>query len=342
MKQVPILGILASREMTMKKKPHQSWNMRTLTFAAAVVAATVFQAPFTPAASAAEILRIGATQPIDSLNPFVSDSDYSSVMYQYVYPHLTEYDAKLQIVPSFATKWEVSEEGKVWTFHTIPGAKWSDGEPLTAKDAAFTFNMIRKFQTGTTGKLAGWVAHMADAQASDDNTLVLTYKLPVANVLTQLQALPILPRHVWEPLTEGNGEQISTFPNTAPVVAGGPFVLTKHDNEQIALFARNPNWWGKKKPVIDGFGLQFFANDDAMITALVTDKLDMIGEQTPPTAVETLKKAGMTVLSGPSVGMKTLIINTSPDKPKNRELLDPKRLSTRSSGSGSRRPVRPS
>lgn len=308
----------------MKKKPHQSWNIRTLAIAAAVAAAAVFQVPAIPSASAAEILRIGATQPIDSLNPFVSDSDYSSVFYQYVYPHLTEYDAKLEIVPSFATKWETSADGKVWTFHTVANAKWSDGEPLTAKDAAFTFNLIRKFQTGTTGKLAGWVAHMEDAKATDDNTLVLTYSLPVANVLTQLQALPILPQHIWEPLAEGDGEQIPTFANAAPVVAGGPFMLTKHENEQIALFARNPNWWGEKKPVIDGFGLQFFANDDAMITALVTDKLDMIGEQTPPTSVETLKKAGMTVLSGPGVGMKTLIINTSADKPNNRELLDAK------------------
>ncbi|MDH6233909.1 peptide/nickel transport system substrate-binding protein [Mesorhizobium soli] len=307
----------------MNKKPHQSWNNCILTLAATMITVVALQFPSAPTASATEILRIGTTQPIDSLNPFVSDSDYSSVTYQYVYPHLTEYNAKLEIVPSFATRWETSTDGKTWTFHTVPGASWSDGEPLTAMDAAFTFNMIRKFEGGATGKLAGWIAHMTDAKATDDNTLVLAYELPVANVLTQLQALPILPQHVWEPLMEGNGEQISTFPNSAPVVSGGPFMLTRHDNEQIALFARNPNWWGEKKPIIDGFGLQFFANDDAMITALVTDKLDMIGEQTPPTAVETLEKAGVTVSSGPGVGLKTLIINTNPDKPKNRELLDP-------------------
>jgi len=308
----------------MRTKPRQSWNTRVLTFAAAIAAASVLQAPFVHTALASEILRIGATQPIDSLNPFVSDSDYSSVMYQYVYPHLTEYDAKLQIVPSFATKWETSADGKTWTFHTTPSARWSDGEPLTAKDAAFTFNLIRKFQSGATGKLAGWVAHMTDAKATDDDTLVLTYDVPVANVLTQMQALPILPRHIWETLAEGDGEQIPTFANAAPIVSGGPFALVRHDIEQIALFKRNPNWWGEKKPVIDGFGIQFFANDDAMITALVTDKLDMIGAQTPPTAVDTLKNAGMNVLSGPGVGMKTFIINTSAGKPNNRELLDPK------------------
>lgn len=307
------------------KKTSWRGNIRATALVALITAAAAsFQTAAVPQATAADILRIGATQPIDSLNPFVSDSDYSAVVFQYVYPHLTEYNGKVEIVPSFATKWETSADGKTWTFHTVPGATWFDGEPLTARDAAFTFNMIVKFQSGTTGKLAGWVAHMKEATATDDNTLVVTYEQPVANVLTQLQALSILPEHVWAPLTEGNGEQISTFPNAAPIVSGGPFLLTRHETDQIALFARNPNWWGEKKPAIDGFGLQFFANDDAMITALVNDKLDMIGEQTPPTAVETLKNAGMTVSSGPGAGFKTLIINTNPDKPKNKELLNPK------------------
>jgi peptide/nickel transport system substrate-binding protein len=292
--------------------------------AAALLASALTLHPMAQEAQAAEILRIGTTQAIDSLNPFVSDSDYSSVMFQYNYPHLTEYNGKLEIVPSFATKWETSADGKVWTFHTVPGAKWSDDTPLTAKDAAFTFNMLIKFKDGPTGKLAGWVAHMKEATAKDDNTLVLTYEQPVANVLTQMQALPILPEHVWAPLTEGQGEQITIFPNEAPVISGGPFKLDKHEKDQLAIFAANPNWWGEKKPKIDGFGLQFFANDDAMVTALTTGKLDMIGEHTPPTAVEALKKAGLTVASGPGVGMKTLIINTNPEKAKNKELLNPK------------------
>ena len=299
------------------------WTSIAAAGAIAIFTVAASQFAIAPRAAASEILRIGSTQPIDSLNPFVSDSDYSSVLYQYVYPHLTEYDSKLEIVPSFASSWELSGDKKTWTFHTRPGAKWSDGEPLTARDAAFTFNMIREFQSGPTGILAGWVAHMTDATTSDDNTLVITYESPVANVLTQLQALPILPEHIWAPLATGEGENITSFANDAPIVSGGPFMLTSYQVDQIDLFGRNPNWWGEKKPVIDGFGLQFFANDDAMITALVNDKLDMIGEQTPPTSVATLKAAGMTVLSGPGVGLKTLIINTNPEKVSAKELLDP-------------------
>lgn len=270
-----------------------------------------------------DILRVGTTSLVDSLNPFVADSDYSSVMFQYVYPHLTEYDENLEIVPSFAESWETSEDGKTWTFHTVDGAKWSDDEPLTAEDVAFTANKIKEFGDGPTGILAGWVAHLDKAEATDANTVVLHYESPVANVLTQMQALHILPKHVWESMMSGDGSEITTFENGAPVVSGGPFTLDKYEKDQLMMFSANKNWYGDQ-PKIAGFGFQFFANDDAMVSALKAGQVDMIGQQTPPTAVQTLKDAGMTVETGDSVTIKNVILNTNPDKPKHRELLNPK------------------
>jgi peptide/nickel transport system substrate-binding protein len=269
------------------------------------------------------VLRVGISAAIDSLNPFVSQSDYSSIAYQYVYPHLIEYDAKLNFVPSFATKWDTSADGKTWTWHTVPGAKWSDGKPLTAKDAAFTLNMMMKYQNGPTALLASLVAHMTKAVATDDNTLVVTYSAPVANVLAQMQSVNIYPEQVWGPLATGAGKAITTFQNSAPMVSGGPFMMTSYTVNQIALFTRNPNWWGAKKPNIDGFGFQMFANEDAMVTALKTNQVDMIGESTPPTAVDTLKAAGMDVLTAPSLTTMTFIINTNPKKRQHLELLNP-------------------
>lgn len=268
------------------------------------------------------ILRVGATAAVDSLNPFVSDSDYSVVMYQYVYPHLTEYDENLEIVPSFAQSWETSEDGKTWTFHTVPGAKWSDGEPLTADDVAFTANLILEYADGPTGILAGWVAHLDNAEAVDENTVVLTYETPVANVLTQMQALHILPEHVWSPMATGDGVELTNFENSPPMVSGGPFTLDSYKKDQMMLFSSNENWYGKK-PNIDGWGLQFFANDDAMVSALKSGQIDMTGLTTPPTAVETLKDAGMVVQTGQGVTIKNLIINTNPAKLSHPELLNP-------------------
>lgn len=274
-------------------------------------------------ATSRSVLRIGVSVAIDSLNPFVSTSDYSNVVYQYVYPHLTEYDTTdMSLKPSFATSWKTSPDGLVWTFEIVKDAQWSDGEPLTAKDAAFTLNMIRQFEDGPTGKLAGFIRSLTSASAEGD-TLTLTYSQPVSNVLAQMQQLPVLPEHVWSQYATGDGKAITTFQNEAPAVSGGPFVLDEYKKDQVAMFSQNPKWWGETKPHISGFGLQFFANSDAMVTALRTDQVDMIGASTPATAVPSIKDAGMEVGTAPGSGFYNFIINTNPKKKNHPELLNP-------------------
>src|SRR2546430_16191596 len=118
-----------------------------------------------PASSGNEILRIGTSYPIDSLNPYVGQSDYTYMAFEYIYPQLTQYNANLSIVPDFATSWTESPDGLTWTFHTRPHARWSDGKPLTAADAAWTLNMELKYENGPTATPAGTPAHVTGAQA---------------------------------------------------------------------------------------------------------------------------------------------------------------------------------
>ena len=139
---------------------------------------------------------------------------------------------------------------------------------------------------------------MKSATAPNATTLVLTYKQPVANVLSQVQQVPILPEHIWAKYATGNGKALKTFSNNAPIVSGGPFILDKYTPKQIALFKRNPNFYGPK-PHIDGFGLQFFSTTDAMITALKSNQLDGVEVPVPPTSVATLKAAHFVVRSTP-------------------------------------------
>src|SRR4029077_2875867 len=176
-------------------------------------------------------------------------------------------------------------DGLTWTWHTRPNAKWSDGQPLTAADAAYTINMILKYQDTATGQSAPVLAHVTGAEATDPNTLVVHYSAPVGNVRAQMQSLQILPEHIWSKIAVGKGTQIRSYLNVPtngqPLVSGGPFMMVKYTKGQLALFQRNPNWYGTK-PHIQGFGLQFFSNADAMIQAIKTGALDFVGEYTPP------------------------------------------------------------
>ena len=268
------------------------------------------------------VFRLGSNSTIDSLNPFVAFQADAYVTFEYIYPYLVQYNPQQQFVPDFATSWSQSSGGKVWTFHTHPGAKWSDGKPLTAADAAWTYQTILKYQNGATANSAGYVAHMKSATAPNATTLVLTYKRPVANVLSQMQQTPILPEHIWAKYATGNGKALTRFQNNAPIVSGGAFILTKYTPKQIVLFKRNPTFYGTK-PHIDGLGLQFFQTTDAMITALKSHQLDGV-ETVPPTSVATLKAAHFVVPSSPGVQFDDFIINANPQQEaSHKELMNP-------------------
>ena len=268
------------------------------------------------------VFRLGTPSAIDSLNPFVAFQADAYSTFEYIYPELVQYNPKQQFVPDFARSWQESPDGKTWTFHTQPNAKWSDGKPLTAADVAWTYSTILKVQNGPTANSAGYVAHMKSATAPNATTVVLTYDRPVANVLSQVQQAPILPEHIWAKYATGNGKALTRFSNNAPVVSGGPFILEKYTPKQIALFKRNPNFYGPR-PHIDGFGLEYFATTDAMVTALKSGQLDG-AEDVPPTSVATLKAAHFVVPTVPSYTFDDFIINSNPaQQASHKELLNP-------------------
>ena len=265
--------------------------------------------------------RLGTDSGIDSLNPYVAANTDSWSMFEYIYPQLVQYGATLQIAPYFAKSWSVSSDGLTWTFHTAPNAHWSDGKPETAQDAAWTINTDIKFQNGAAADFAPTVSHMTSATATNANTLVIHYRSPVANVLPQLQQLTILPEHVWAKYATGNGAALKRFTNPAPIVSGGPFELIKYVKGQIALTQRNPGWWGPK-PHIQGFGLQMFTNDDAMVQALKTHQLDGI-ETVPPTVIGDVRSAGFNVTKATGIQINYFSVNSNPKMTGPRELLNP-------------------
>ena len=271
-------------------------------------------------------LKLAGYDFIDSMNPYVGLNGDAYSAWQYIYPYLIQFKTQeLDYGPDFATSWDTSKDGLTWTFHTVPDAKWSDGEPLTAEDVAFTFNMNIKFKRGATGMIAAAMANLVEVEATDPNTAVFHYSRQVPMVLSNVQQVAILPEHVWAEFATGDGKAIKTFPNLPeegePVVSGGPFMITEFKPDELAIFEKNPSYYGTPAH-IDGFGLQFFSNEDAEITALKTGEIDAI-ESVPVTAVQTLQDAGMEVYTGPALTERDFIINSNPKKTVNRELLNP-------------------
>jgi peptide/nickel transport system substrate-binding protein len=274
-------------------------------------------------------LRLGTTSTIDSLNPFVGFQANSFLVWQSIWPYLGTFDNHNKIVPNWATSWDASTDGLTYTFRLPSGTKWSDGQPMTASDAAFTFNTIIKYQSGPTGNWASNVSNMKNVDAPNPTTVVFHFAKPAADAVSQIIGTPILPEHVWGKYATGDGKDLRSAANAAvtptdghPVVSGGPFMLVEYKKD-FALMQRNPDYTLTAKPYIDGFGIQIYGSEDPMITAFKNGDLDAI-EGVPTTTVQSLKTAGFTINDTPGVFFYDFIINSNPKKPEHRELLDPK------------------
>jgi peptide/nickel transport system substrate-binding protein len=269
------------------------------------------------------ILRVGTTGEIDSINPFVAFNAEAYQAFVIMYPVLVQYSPGFEWEGDWAETWETSEDGLTWTFQLKEGA-WSDGTPLTAEDAVWTGETILKYGDGPTSILAPFLSHVKSLEAPDPQTLVITYDQPVGNVLPQLQQFFILPKHVWEQHLGSNGKGLKQFnpQDDLPVVGAGPFVITKFDKKGTTIFEKNPSYYGPE-PHVDAVGYQHFENEDALLAAFEAGELDYL-EEVPSNAVAQLEEDEDVVVSKvESTDTKNFIFNSNPDKPRNRELLDP-------------------
>ncbi len=216
------------------------------------------------------IFRIGTTQEIDSLNPFQAYLYSSYEAWILNYDVLVGYGPNLEYAPTgFAQSWDVSPDGKTYTFHIRPGMQWSDGQPATAKDVAWTYNYILNSLKGDSPLTLFTLTKVSKVEAPDDQTVVVTLSDPSSLILGAY--IPILPEHIWKNVTPAQAN--NEFTNPVPVVGTGPFQAVEWQKGQFTRFVRNEHYWGKK-PAIDEVQMIFFANQDAMDQALQKGDID--------------------------------------------------------------------
>ncbi len=227
-----------------------------------------------PAADSAgkTVFTVGITQDVDSTNPFTGIAAASFEVYQMMYPTLTDYSAAdFSTVPGLAESWEESEDQTYWTYKIRPGLKWSDGKPLTARDAAYTFNRVINGDIEQTN-YGGYTSTITRAEAQDDTTLILYVKKP-SPIMYQL-AVYILPEHIWKDIDAKKVKSYKNEPvNGEPVVGGGPYVLIERRKGEYLRFAANPGFYAGK-PAADEVVFRVYKNTDAIAEALRKGEVD--------------------------------------------------------------------
>jgi peptide/nickel transport system substrate-binding protein len=210
------------------------------------------------------VFDVGDPQGIDSMNPLIGVTVAAYEAWNIQYATLTnKAAADFAPIPGLAESWTESDGGLTWTYKMREGAKWSDGQPLTSEDVAWTVNTAREEE---------WINHTAvvanlEASSPDPNTLILRSSVPDPKLPTM--DVYVLPKHIWGKLS---AKERQTYDATDGV-GSGPFVLDRFEKGQFARFNANPNFYGGR-PKVDQVVLRKFNNPDAMVAALKTGELD--------------------------------------------------------------------
>lgn len=158
-----------------------------------------------------------------------------------IFDNLLTTDTDGNIAAKLAAEWLASEDGLVYTLKMRPDVKWNDGEAFTAEDVAFSYNYQKTYPTVNAVDFSK-IASMA---AVDSQTVKITITEPDAKFLTTLTSFTIIPKHVWETVTDPNNYQ-----DAKAVVGTGPYKLTDYSKEHGTYrYVINENFWGNEPKV---------------------------------------------------------------------------------------------
>ena len=278
---------------------------------AAGAAASASPTPSPSPSSGELVYRIGIAQDVvDGMNPFSSQSGIAWESFRLGYNFLTWYDADYKPVPDAAESWEVSPDGLRWTFHLRPDLKWSDGRPLTARDVAFTYNLILDTQHWM---YIQYLVGVTSVTAPDDATVVITTKKPNTGMLALY--IPILPEQIWSKVDPA---KLDYFKNM-PMVCSGPFRVTEVKKSHWVTLQANPDYpqaLGGPSHV-QTVRFEIYQTPETMVADYKAGNLDSISSFTA-LDYKTLKDLpGTAVDAGPSIGFHQISFNCW-DSPKSK------------------------
>ncbi|MBE0524912.1 MAG: hypothetical protein IBX40_11345 [Methanosarcinales archaeon] len=166
-------------------------------------------------------------------------------------------------VPKLVESWDISEDGKIYTFHLRKGVVFHDGTPFDAKDAKFSLDMYMK-----TASFRNYVDKM---EIVDDHTLLVTFNkyydtflLDIASDSSNVVS-PLAVEPEWDP----DGKIVE-------YIGTGPFKLVDYKKDQEAVLVRNDDYWGKK-PELEKVIWKTVPDPYTQIIALKAGELDIIG-----------------------------------------------------------------
>lgn len=213
-------------------------------------------------------LTFAWSRDIGDLNPHLYGTNqmFAQAM---VYEPLVKYGEKGKIEPCLAEAWEISSDGKEYTFKLRSGVKFSDGSEFNAQIVKKNFDAVL-----ANKDRHAWlelINQIQDTKVIDKQTFKITFKHAYYPALQELAL--IRPLRFLAPAgfpADGN-----TFQGIKKPIGTGPWVLSEYKKDQYAVFVRNEHYWGKK-PALEKVTVKVIPDSESTVLALEKGEIDLI------------------------------------------------------------------
>jgi peptide/nickel transport system substrate-binding protein len=224
-------------------------------------------------------------EPTDVLPPFVLDID-SRRIEDLVFEHLAEIDSTLNTLddktfsPRIAQKWTWAPDSLSIAFSINPAARWHDGQPVTARDVRYSFNMFVDTSVGSPA--LPLLGNVDSVSVRDSLTAVVFFKKRTPEQFYDIAyQVYVLPEHVYGSVPNG---KLRTDPKSKTLIGSGRFRVARWEAGRMELLSDTANYRGRAK--LDR--LIFVKTDDAGAVPQILSGQADVREAFPPEKVASL------------------------------------------------------
>jgi peptide/nickel transport system substrate-binding protein len=218
-----------------------------------------------------------------TFNPITANEQSSEEIYRHLFASLLGYDPiKQEVEPGLAVSWTNASDGMTWTFTLRKNLRWSDGEPLTAEDVIFTWDVIYNPEIDNVMRDAFIVdGKKFTVTKIDDLTIQVVTPEIYAPFLENFGGVPILPKHILEK-TIADKTFTSAYGvnwDMDKIVGSGPFRIKDYKPAQSILLERNPYFFevdsnGQRMPYFDNIIYTVVPDMNAMSLRFLSGESD--------------------------------------------------------------------
>ncbi|MEJ7861346.1 MAG: ABC transporter substrate-binding protein [Pyrinomonadaceae bacterium] len=240
------------------------------------------------------------------LNPAVTTQGGVHLVCGSIFSGLVAQDFELNPVPDLAERWEVSKDGRTYTFYLAPNAEFHDGVPVTSADVKFTFEeLLLKYHSRTRASIGDKLRRIL---TPDAHTVVFEFSRPYAAFLQLIDVTnaPVMPKHLYE-----NTDPLTNPYNVKPV-GSGAFKFQEWAKGDHLTFVRNERYFKTGKPYLDRIVYKVMPSSATAAIAFENGEADYFLNPTP-LDIERLSKLPNVVINEKGregfAGVETVVLN---------------------------------